>query len=68
MTQYGCDKEEALDLWKSLEKKWKAMCKKSGKEFIDLDPNPPVVARKGKKSSRELSIQEQFNLHFGIGK
>ena len=67
MTEYGCDKDEALKLWKAVEKKLKAACKEIGQEWGDLDPNPPLVERKGRQSDREMSLKDQVAKWAGKG-
>ena len=64
MTEYGCDKEEALSLWKKVKKMLQTRHKKAGKEFVDLDPNPPVVERVVKVAQKNKSIDDQLKDFF----
>ena len=67
MTEFGCDKDEALKLWKSVEKKLKSLFEENKQEFVKLDPKPPVVEKKGKKKNRNKTIQEQMFLFVDKG-
>ena len=59
ISESGCGRDEALNLWKEVSKKLKKLMKK---DYIELGDKPPKQERIGGVSSKKKSLEEQYEM------
>lgn len=64
MTEYGCDRDEAVSLWNKVKKELESKFKSAKKEFKDLSVKPPEVVRSGRSGNKSKSIDDQLKAFF----